>query len=97
MSASKTPLTDAVLTGITLDDRDSRIVALLRHARALESDHAAMREALEYIARGYSGTVEIIESIEGHSGTHCVDHARAVLAGLKVRYANGTKERTDCK
>ena len=44
--------------------------------RALRSDTAPMKEALEYIAKGYSGPVG---NCEGHSGTHCAEVALAAL------------------
>lgn len=36
-----------------------------------------LKEALAYIARGYSGEVGV--NAEGHSGTHCAEIARAAL------------------
>ena len=69
MSASETPLTDAIQSGRTEQSMDrTPLEAMTLHARALESDHRAMREALEQCAKM----------------RECW-HARSVLAGLKVK------------
>ena len=88
MTGSETPLTDAVV----IDLQEALLVATNPNgtrryvtkyvdadfARALESDHRAMREAL-------AGLLACIMETRGPNANDAVDKARSVLAGLKVR------------
>lgn len=71
LESGLTPRTDKVEFGF------SRKIVEADFARRLERESDVMRHVLSYIARGYSG---VQGNTEGHSGTHCVEQARAVLA-----------------
>ena len=96
MSASKTPLTDALHVALVKASEDQRTwiagkdyVTMHDHARALESDHRAMREALLKAAdtlRDIKVTFDLLGKQHAAMAASIAEEAtRSVLAGLKVK------------
>ena len=83
MTESKTPMTDK-LDEVTLRAPSEYAAkrAYRQHARALERDHRAMREALEAIDAAYAAHARLYPD---DVPAKCVREARSVLAGLKVK------------